>query len=308
MSSAQRRSVTLPRSAWIAAAVTGVLACAGVVASAAPAAGSRHPTRLQCVQSVLGLDTSAPTGAGATPPSVVADYAIMRRPQAASDRPAGSADVAQALAPVMASYDPTTMRLLDSTSTGTIYLVAGILSRFVVAPGCATVIPATQIALARAVHLEHGSGPGYAIIEVPSTSQVTADPGIPASTVVGCSSFALQSDGFQLGQVILPSGEYALALAPDGVGEVEVHNVAPEKTFVLPVQHNLGYAAVQYGTANIKDLRTAAQIKRFANDALPVSVTWLTAAGGTTVQAFTRPAALLNLEIATITALSQMHP
>ncbi len=286
------------RLAWRAGVVAAAaIALAVFLAGGAGAAAAKKPNPSPCARQ-LGIGAPAVMRTGTTPLSVLASYAVLRRPQVPSDIPPASAGLSALLSGRLASYDPFATRLLSRSIAGSVYLAVGVAPRGRIALSTAC-RRAGEAALVRLLNVERtveGSGPAYALIEIPSV----AGPGSNGSaTATPVTSFAAAGEGFSYGVSGLshPIGSGFITLVPDGVGAVRFSYAPSVGSFTLPVQANLGQGAGPAIDA-APLLRTAAEQRRFVNEFLPLTVTWLTAPGGASVREFARPAGLVDEYIA----------
>ncbi len=293
------------RSAWPLAAGIATVTAAALTVGVTGVAAARTPNLSKCA-SELGIGGSIRVRAGTTPASALASYAVLRRPQDPSDHPPASAEVPDAASMGLASYDPSLTRLLATTSGGSVYLVVGVTppSRIALSAACKRLIPPAEL---RALTLERtllGSGPAYALVEVPAGGGSSAE-------VLATASFAFSQSGFAYGVTSTDSGADELtALVPDGVGAVRVAYVPPVGSFALTVQNNLasgvGPAA---STSTSLPARKSAR-RRYVNKHLALTITWLTAPDGSIVRVFARPPTLVHklLEFLSLVAPTGSSP
>ena len=268
------------------------LVLAVTLSSGAAAAGGL--TRRQCNEKLVA-ERTAPAVAGTTPASVLASYAVLRRPQVAADVPPAAAHLARALGGYFSSFDPARTRLL-SRASGSLYLVAGIISGFSLPNDCKRFLPAALWQLERLTAKTTGTGPGYGLVEIrPRSTAALQEP----------ASFARSRDGFQIVGASLLSPSFLLeALVPDGVRAVKV--VLSTGTISLKVAHNLALAPAPISYSN-PNLRSAAGRRQYVNTLLPRTVTWLTAPHGAIVRVFHRPPQLVSTDI-TLLRLASTTP
>ncbi len=281
--------------AWRAGAVTltAVALAVGLV-GAAGAAGAKKPSGKQCLNQ-LYAGASARIQAGTTPASVLASYAVLRRPQAPSDVPPAAATLHGLLTGRLSSYDPSLTRLLQQTSAGSVYLVVGIapVGRPTLSAACRRAGGPTVAVLAQELRLDwalEGTGPAYALIDVPAVTH-TGSTMTASAPMAFATSFALS--GFSGPSELDQTGHTLVALVPDGVGAVTVALAPSVGSFSLTAQNNLAVGAGPAINAS-PTLRTSAERRRFLNRVIPVTVTWLTAPNGSTVRVFARPAGLVD--------------
>jgi hypothetical protein len=264
------------------------------------ATGVASATRLTEAQCVNAAVVSSPVVAvkGTTPPSVLASYGVLRRPQAPSDvLPAGDDFLLKGLAGALASYDPTETRLLERTSTLSMYMIVGVMAGSPLPAGCARVAPAIW-RFERCLSTFRGSGPGFSIVEVAASS----DDGVSEGPT---SSFALNADGFQFSSVLLiPASSaavttYVAQLVPDGVGAVQFGFEPSIGAATVSVQNNLAFGpspvSLPIDSTSIDGILvfTPAQ-RRQRLEMLPTSITWLADPGSAAVRTIPRPPRLVS--------------
>ncbi len=284
----------------VVAALGAALLTIGLVGRA-DATAAKPPSAAQCRRQ-LGDPPSVPIRSGTTPASVLASYAVLRRAQVPSDVPPAHDRVYAAVDGYLASYDPAETRLLATTSNGSVYLVVGVgsPSRITLSPGCRRQIPALIVrdqSLERALD---GTGPAYALVEVPAAANANA-------SLATAWSFARTQGGFAYSVADANPGQHdLLALVPDGVGAVQVAFIPSVGSFSLSVQNNLASGVGPAMNNSNVQLRTNAERRRFVNRALAVTVTWLTAPNGAIVRVTTRPHTLFNGLLKLLRLVSQL--
>lgn len=275
------------------AALVAAVAIAAALVGVAGAAAEKRPSRAECLKQ-LGGGAPARIKSGTTPASVLAPYAVLRRPQVPSDLPPASAQLSAALGGALATYDPALTRRLSQSSTGSVYVAVGVAlpTRIALSTACLREGGIADLsALARVVQIGRvldGTGPAYALVEIPAGPDALATPAL-------VTSFSRARSGFEAGVSSWDlQADDLIDLVPDGVGAVRFSYTPPLGSFSLPAQNNLATGAGPAIKVASQPSRTTALIRRFVNERLPLTVTWLTAPGGSSVRTFRRPSGLLD--------------
>jgi hypothetical protein len=265
--------------------LAGVLAVSGQAFAAKPSK--------QCVADLVGAPRVAAAVAGITPASVLASYAILRRPQIPSDVPPPEAHLGVWVANVLATYDPSETRLVSTTSFDSLYLVVGTIASHRLSAKCQHELPGLGKKMLQPERELLGTGPGYCLIEFPPQPANGPIGGMP----LFCgASFALNAQGFeQVTGYSSPDAKELFGLVPDGVGAVTDDFTTPLGPLTYTVTDNVAAGlAPDVATPSAFTFTKPSVAKGAARMELPTKVTWLTAPGGSTVATFNRSAAIVN--------------
>ena len=289
-----RRSTTGAR-----LSAASVLLLIGVLALAARGYAAKPPKpSKQCLEQLVGAPRTAPARAGTAPASVLASYAILRRPQAPTDVPPPEAHLGVWVANVLATYDPSETRLVSTTSFDSLYLVVGTIASHQLSAHCQHELPGLNKQMLQPERALLGQGPGYCLIEFFPQPAHGPIGGLP----LFCgASFALAANGFQqTSGYTSPDNKELYGLVPDGVGAVTDEFSGPLGPLTYTVAENLASGPAPDVAAPLNAITDPRAAKRAVRMALPIKVVWLTAPGGATMATFTRPAGIVNDEASVI--------
>jgi hypothetical protein len=271
-----------------AAVAALALVAAWMIAPGAQARSNANKKQLAaCLSSLVGPLRATPD-APPVPARVLAQYAILRRPQAPADVPPATAEIDRTASTVLSAFDPAETRLLASLDGASVYLVVGTMDSYALPARCRVKELRPFLPGLRAERRLVGSGAGFALVEVVTA---TGKPG--AIELLNGSSFARNALGFGFYSQRTNGTPVLLSLVPDGVGAVQL-DYANRPAVTYTAQDNVA-SGRQPETSNSPDILFNLKAARKALDKLlPPTVTWLSAPGGAIVQTFARPPQLVD--------------
>jgi hypothetical protein len=286
---------------------SAVLACgllAALPSGAAAAAHSRVPAACRGFARLVNGQPHSIAARGIIPPGrLLESFALLRRPQTATDRLPSGHSLGRQVNAMLAVYDPSLTRRVGTIFGDPVYLVVGVGRTLSPPDRCRPHLTAPERILFDFLDSEVGSGPGYCFVAVGARDALGVN--------TFCADLLDVPDGFAEGALEPsfggPSAE--IGLVPDGFSVVTETFPAPTRPASFAVTDNVftGPAAAS-PTAAPHDLHSPRAWRKLLDLVTPTRVTWVTGPGTPGSLNFPRPRRLVSRLAAFFVAETEIGP